>query len=355
MITSRQSQWVSTASRSMVIGVIVASSFWALPTAAAPKTDTLTFLNGDKLTGEVKSLKRGVLSFDTDAAGVIRIEWNKVSSIVSSQHVQVETASGIRYFGNLTYSESGPGLVVVAANGPQELNWERVTLMTPIEGSGREALDIDMSLGYNFAKAGGVTSGNFGVNMDWRSRIRIESLDFSTTLSDSDTQEASKRTNLGLQHKRLFRDRWFGTGNLTLEQNDELGLELRTSIGAGGGRYFVQSNVMLLSLEGGLQVSREDQIDVEEDVNSLEATLTLNWDWFVFDDPELDWSTTIQLIPSLTESGRVRGELETDLKWELIGDLKWGITLYGSFDNQATDGDGETADYGVNTSLTYEF
>ena len=355
IITLKHIQWASTASRSMVIGVIVASSLWALPTAAAPKTDTVTFLNGDKITGEVQSLKRGVLSLNTEAAGVIRIEWNKVSSIVSSQQVQVETGSGIRYFGTLTYSESGPGLVVVAANGPQELTWERVTGMSPIEGSYIEALDIDMSLGYNFAKAGGVTSGNFGVNMDWRSRIRIESLDFSTTLSDSDTQEASKRTNLSLQHTRLFENRWFGTGNLTLDQNDELGLELRTSLGAGGGRFFVQSTVMLLSLEGGLQVSRENQTALEDDIDSLEATFTLNFDWFLFDDPELDWSSRIQVIPSLTESGRVRSELNTDLKWELIGDLKWGVSLYGSFDNQASDDSGETADYGVNTSLTYEF
>jgi hypothetical protein len=355
MITQRHLQWASTASRIVIIGVIVASSSWSLPVVAAPKTDTVTFLNGDTLTGEVKSLERGVLILSTDAAGTIGIEWNKVASVVSSQQVQVETTSGIRYFGVLTYSESGPGLVVVAANGPQELKWERVTVMTPIEGSGLEALDIDLSIGYNFAKAGGVETGNFGANMDWRSRTRIESLKFSTTLSNSDTQEASRRTNLGLQHTRLFNNRWFATGSLTLDQNDELGLELRTSIGSGAGRYFVQSNTMLLSLEAGLQVSRENQTALVEDIDSLEATFTFNWDWFVFDDPELDWSTRIQIIPSLTESGRVRSELTTDLKWELIGDLKWGVSFYGSLDNQAKDEDASTSDYGVNTSLTYEF
>jgi hypothetical protein len=355
MIFPKQVQRASVASRWMVICAIASSSFWALPSAGAPKTDTLIFINGDSLTGEIKSLKRGVLSFDIEAAGVINIEWNKVASIVSSQHVQVETASGIRYFGNLTYSESGPGLVVVAANGPQELTWERIIAMTPIEGSGREALDIDVTVGYNFAKAGGVETGNFGLNMAYRSLLRIESMSLSTTLTNSSTLDASRRSNLGLQHTRLFKNRWFGTGNLTLDQNDELGLELRTSIGAGGGRYFVQSTAMLLALEAGLQVSRENQTAVEEDIDSLEAIFTFNWDWFLFDDPELDWSTTIQIIPSLTESGRVRSELNTNLQWELIGDLKWGLSFYGSLDNQANDEDGETSDYGVNTSLIYEF
>ncbi len=43
--------------------------------------------------------------------------------------------------------------------------------------------------------------------------------------------------------------------------------------------------------------------------------------WFLFEDPELDWSTRLQIIPSLTERGRVRGELNTALSCEVIGDL----------------------------------
>jgi hypothetical protein len=141
---------------------------------------------------------------------------------------------------------------------------------------------------------------------------------------------------------------------LSFDRNDELGLNLRTSLSFGGGRYMTQSNTMLWSLDAGLQVSREDLDADDGDVDSLEATFTTKFDWFVFHDPEFDWSTTLQLIPSLTESGRLRGEIETRLQWELIGDLNWGVSLYASVDNQASE-TGSTSDYGVNTSLTYEF
>ena len=80
----------------------------------------------------------------------------------------------------------------------------------------------------------------------------------------------------------------------------ELGLDLRTSIGAGGGRYVMQSNSMLWSLEAGLQFSRENLMAEDEDTDSLGATFSAQFDWFQFHDPELDWSTTVQLIPSLT-------------------------------------------------------
>ncbi len=325
-----------------------------LPANAAPKTDTVIFLNGDRLTGEIKSLYRGRLNLNTDATGTIGIEWNKIESVISSQNVQVETSSGIRYFGTLAAGNSGRGLVVVTGDGPQLIDSQRVIVMTPIDGRGLDALDIDLSLGYNFAKAGGVETGNMGIEMNYRSLIRIETLKVSTTLSNSDTQEVSQRAQFLLQHKRLWRNRWFSGGTLSLDRNDELGLDLRTSLGASAGKYFVQSNASLLSIEVGLQASREDQTDSVEGIDSLEAPIKLVWDWFLFDEPELDWSTTIQAIPSLTESGRIRGELDTALAWEIIGDLNWVLSFYGSFDNQTQDG-GESSDYGVNMGLVYEF
>ncbi len=335
--------------------LIALLSLWVLPASAAPKTDVVIFKNGDKLTGELKSLKRGQLFLNTDATGTIGIEWDKISAVISNQQIQVETSNGTRYFGILATSDEAATIVVVTDDGPKSLSADWIIVMNPIEGGGIRALEVDVSVGYNFAKAGGVEQATLGVNMDFRSLLRIESLRFSTILSDSDSQEASRRTNLGLQHTRLWRERWFSTGSLTFDQNDELGLNLRSSLGFGGGRYTIQSNSMLLSFEAGLQFSRENLVNEPEDLDSLESIFTAKWDWFLFDDPELDWSSMFQLIPSLTEKGRVRGELDTTLSWEIIGDLKWAVSLYGSWDNQPQSTGGATSDYGVNTSLAYEF
>src|SRR5690606_8136846 len=61
---------------------------------AAPKTDVIVLVNGDRLTGEVKGLERGKLSFKTDATGTIQVEWDKVASLQSGQYLQVELTSG---------------------------------------------------------------------------------------------------------------------------------------------------------------------------------------------------------------------------------------------------------------------
>ncbi len=340
----------------------------SLPTFAAPKTDIVIFKNGDKLTGELKSLKRGRLSFNTDATGTISIEWAEIRQIESLQNIQVETRTGTRYFGHLEPTEEYNVVVVNTGNGLQTIDDSTVILMTPIEGVGIGAFDIDLTVGYNFAKAGGVKQGNFGVDVDYRTRERIYSLTTSTTTNDSDTQESSERANLGLQYKRLWRNRWYTNGNFNMDRNDELDLDLRTSIGAGGGRFLIQSNNMLLGVEANLQFSRENLADRDslipippglvpdpEDVDSVEAVFKMDWDWFRFDAPELDWSTSLELIPSITESGRVRANFDTGLKWELFSDLKWGLTFYSSFDNKPQVDTATSSDYGVNTTLTYEF
>jgi hypothetical protein len=348
--------------------VVALFGLLSLPALAAPKTDIIIFKNGDKLTGEIKSMKRGRLSFNTDATGTISIEWAEISHIESLQNIQVETSTGTRFFGHLEPTEEDDVVVVNTGNGLQTLDDADVILMTPIEERGAGAFDIDLTVGYNFAKAGGVTQANVGVDVDYRTRVRIFSFTASTTINDSEELESSQRANVGLQYKRLWRNRWFVNGTLTADQNDELDLNLRTSLGGGGGRYLIQSNSMLLGVEAGLQVSRED-VDTEiiiqpippifatasETTDSVEAVFSVDWDWFRFDAPELDWSTTLDLFPSLTESGRVRANFDTSLKWELINDLKWGLTFYSSFDNKPQSNTATTSDYGVNTTLTYEF
>ena len=115
-------------------------SLWAVSANAAPKTDIVLFKNGDRLTGELISLKRGRLNLNTHATGTIGIEWDKVEGVISDQHIQVETGSGIRYFGTLTATEGEASVIVVTNTGPQSLDPNRVIVMSPIEGNGPRAI-----------------------------------------------------------------------------------------------------------------------------------------------------------------------------------------------------------------------
>ncbi len=69
----------------------------------------------------------------------------------------------------------------------------------------------------------------------------------------------------------------------------------------------------------------------------------------------LDLSSALEIIPSLTESGRIRGELDISLTREVIHDLFWQISFYDSYDNSPAVPGAEKNDYGVSTSIGYDF
>ena len=53
--------------------IALAAAALSLAGVAGADTDVVTMINGDRLTGEVKSLERGKLRFDSSATGTIPI------------------------------------------------------------------------------------------------------------------------------------------------------------------------------------------------------------------------------------------------------------------------------------------
>jgi hypothetical protein len=110
-------------------------------------------------------------------------------------------------------------------------------------------------------------------------------------------------------------------------------------------------------------VSREETVvqdialQTEETVGEdyLEASVTLEWDWFRYDTPELDLTTSLQILPNLTDSGEYRGEFEIELKWEIIEDFFWSLSIADSYDSKVDELEGEKNDYSIITSVGWDF
>lgn len=121
-----------------LIAALIAIS---MPAFAADQTDIVIFVNGDRLTGEFKSLERGRLQFKTAATDTISIEWDDVAFLKSDQNIQVETEEGDRYLGHLSASTREKRIIVETGSGPIDLEIARVILMTPIEERGVDRID----------------------------------------------------------------------------------------------------------------------------------------------------------------------------------------------------------------------
>ena len=67
--------------------------------AHAQKTDVIAFRNGDRLTCEIKGLDKGRIEVDTDDAGKMAIEWDKLNRVTTKRLFEVETTLGEIFVG----------------------------------------------------------------------------------------------------------------------------------------------------------------------------------------------------------------------------------------------------------------
>ncbi|HXW09022.1 MAG TPA: DUF481 domain-containing protein [Steroidobacteraceae bacterium] len=327
------------------------------PVGAAPKTDVVDLVNGDRITGEIKGMEHNRLRLSTDHMGTIYIEWDKIARLRSDQYLLLERFDGVRYYGQLVQGADQAHLQV--RRDPQgqaePVSMSSVVRAQPILGGDFiDRLDGYVSAGLDTAKASDRRAFDFAGGLSSRTRVREWKVDGSVNLTDDDADETSERYHLQGSRRQFRRDRDFSLGYGVLDRNTELDLNLRALVGAGYGRYFVQSNSAEWVGGAGLAYSHENYTGGES-LDSLEALLTTSFSIFRYDFPETDIAGSLSLLPSLTESGRYRAEADLRARYEFVDDLYFELKLYGSYDSEPPLEESEQSDYGVVTSLGYSF
>ena len=331
-----------------------------MPTAgleAAPKTDIIVFQNGDRLTGEVKGLEKGRLDLSTDSAGTVQIEWDKIASIQTNQYLDVETTSGRHFFGKAPEGGTSGNLSVRVEGEPEghTVAMADVVRIKPIDqGNLIARLDGYLSVGFNYAKANNETQFNLSGGVNSRNEIRKWALDGTTTINSQSEGRSTSMYDVTLSNRRFMQERWFTQATGTVQGNEELNLKIREILGVGFGRYLVQDLHNEWAAYAGLALSREN-FQNEASRNSVESLFGTQYSFFQYDSPKRSLDAAIVVFPSLTESGRVRAEADVNSRFEIVKDLFFEVSLYGSYDSQPDQSSPSNSDYGAVTSLGYSF
>ena len=341
--------------RESIILALVLASIASDPVFAREKTDVVWLVNGDRITGEIERLERGVLRLSTDSLGTVKIEWEDIERLESDYEFQFERSDGKRVTGALVATPDSEKVGVTGEGGTVTFERADVVRISQIEETFWDRVTGSMTFGYSFTKASDVGQGNLGFRATHRTEIRSFSVDGSTIVTSDEASDKTQRSTLRLNLTRYRSDRWFNTYLLGFEQNDELGLSLRTSLGAGIGRYLKQTNKSEFALLGGLVGSAEELKGDADSQENLEGLLGANYSRYIFDTPEMNLSADLAVFPSITESGRTRAQLDINLRWELIEDLFWDLAYYNTYDSDPSSDTETNNDYGVVTSIGYSF
>lgn len=320
----------------------------------AEKTDVVRLKNGDRVTGEVKSLDRGILEFSTDHMGTVYIEWSDIQEIVSATGQAVELTNGQRFYGPLAKPGNEEMMLVNTEQGTVGVSTLDVIGMYPVEAGIWDRLDLSADLGFSWDKGSSVGKYNVGVDAEYRDPRFITRASLMSELTTQEGRDDSSRSAANAEHL-VFRQnkRYHGFfGNM--ERNDELGIDLRVLAGAGYGAMPIRSQRSRFAIGAGLAVNHEIPSGGNSETN-LEAVGSLDYSYFKYSDPERSFRSNLRVFPSITDAGRWRSTFVTDFRLELVADLFWKLYVYASYDSDPVSAEGASSDYGINFSLGYNF
>jgi len=340
--------------RSTRAGLLVTAFVVLLPVHAwAQKNDSITLVNGDRITCEIKVLEKGRLQVSTDDLGTVYIEWDKIVSVTAPEVFRLETSFGLRLVGNLVTNQPGH-LDVVQVSGPVPVDLMDVVYIYPIGRSFWRRLDGALDLGLSYTQSSGIAQLNFDASAIYRrSNLQLTASASSYVTVDNSGND-TQRQAVDLAAVRYFRSQalWLLQGGVM--SNKELGYDLRGTVSGGVGRFLVRSNRAYFAVAGGLSTSSE--VPVEGDTTQeLEAFFALRQSYFTYDRPKTDVGVSLDFYPSLSAWGRVRAELDSHVKREIIKDFSIGFSIYDSYDSRPPTEGALKNDVGLSLTIGWTF
>jgi Protein of unknown function, DUF481 len=322
--------------------------------ALAVKTDVVVLKNGNYLTGEIEQLERGRLQLKTDDLGTVQIEWDKVSSVAAAAPFDVDDLSGRRYLGTLVPGTVAGQMLIVWKGHTETVVLSSVVRMRRLNVSFWKRLDGSLDVGASYTSASELFALDLAATVGFERPGYEVSADATATLTSQPGVDETRRSLASLSYARRFENRWVALVKAQVEQNRELGFDLRGSAQAGGGRYLALSQRDKLLAALGLSVNRERPVEGDTTTN-VEATAVVAYDRFSYDFPKVDVSLVVAGYASLNHGGRYRLDVQGQLKRELVRDFYATLRGYESYDSRPATEGAPRNDYGVTFALGWSF
>ena len=338
--------------RTLALAVLL---FVCAPAAVAAKTDVVQLVNGNAITGEIKSLEFGALSYGTDSMGTVTIDWEDIVGIRSPQSLQVEITDGTRYFGTLQLAQDQYQITVNTADGEVTLAMAKIVRITPIDTNDRfwSRVEGSFGLGVTSDRASEVTTFNLATDVLYRERKYLVGFTANASITEQPGQDRSQRSTLGGNYQRFRPNRWFTDWFVNWETNQQLGIQNRFIAGGGLGRYLVQTNRNQFSMTLGVNGTREQFVGDEDSATVAEGRIQVRYLHRQL-VPDAHMSMTANVYPLLSDLAVYRAETDISFRREFVKDLYLDITLYHSYTTDPP-ADAEKRDYGLTTSIGYSW
>jgi len=326
--------------------------------AAAKSTDDVCILNnGDRMTGEIKYLEQGQLKFKSAyMLDSVQLDWARVARLESKDQYIVLLTNGRVFTAHIKLdatSVAGDTFRIDEGAASIAVKQSDVLRIRPANQGFWTQLNGSIDYGFSYTSGNGQYQTQLSASATYNGEGYEVSGDMSSNFSGQSGGSSARRNAFDAKYTKLFHQKWFFGGLVDLLSSEQQSLDLRTTLGGLIGHNFVQTNRTTFNVFSGLAVARERYSSIGQPrATTADSLIGLGFNTFRF--KSLNIGTSFLVWPSLTEPGRVRMGLNSNLKIELVKDLFWKLSLYENFDSRPPL-TAKRNDLGITTSFGWTF
>ena len=318
------------------------------------KSDSLRLRNGDWVIGDLRDMARGIVTYKTDAMSTIRVKWSRVLTGTTNKRFQIYLEDERRYLGSLQASETLGRVVIRADRDTFEVATRSVVELKRIKATVWNRLDGSFDFGFDF------TQQNAKIDLSLRSETRYLinrnrlNLLLDGTFAAQDSVANITRGTARLIYIRELQSLWFVGFVASTEQNSQLSLDIRGSIGGGPGRFLIANNRMELGTVVAIGYSAE-RFAGEENRNTVPLALITDFQFFNWSGMSTDLSSRLSIRPVLNDRGRLRISFTANLTQEILNQLYLRIGVVEEHDTRPPAAGANKNDFSFTTSLGWTY
>lgn len=331
---------------------ILCLGFWFL--SSQVNSAQLELSNGDRLTGKLVSMADGVVVLESSIFGQVKVPFEQVSALVSDANTTIALKDGSRAVGVIEMTPEGQVLIrdsnVQSSTG---LSKADVVAFNPPVVSNKTKYSGRANLGGTFNR-GNSDEDTLNLDAELVARTVDSRYTFGIEVNEGSSAGVTTTSNrlLSAKYDAFLTEKDYMFVLLKGESDDLADLNLRSTVGAGYGRQFYETDITNLSTEIGLSYVNEDyKIAPDESFPSL--TLGLNYDRKFFDKAMVLFNNTSVDI-SLEDSKDTLLKNKLGVRFPLAKGLNISTQLNLDYDNQPAVGTKKT-DTSLIFSVGYGF
>lgn len=322
------------------------------------KDDVVILDNGDRLTGEIKSVSGGILYFKSDrAVGTLQLDWKTVRYFQSKARFEFETREGLLYIGypdpsDKISSPDGEIHLRMEDNTTIQLKTSDIITVRELQRSFWARFNLSLDAGITYTQANNQTQTNVQASLLFTNPRYTFTGNFNSLFTTQTDAIDTSRQELVFTGNRYISKPWETIALVYFLSDNEQQIDLRTTLGGGIRRMFVKGNRTRFSAVAGLAYTKETYFDPVDNRSSLEVLTGMQYSSYQFRGSEIN--AYVLIYPSITESGRIRVDSNAYWKWELVSDLYWKVSTFNNYDNQPPQNT-PSNNFGVTSSIGWSF